>query len=52
MDSSLVVSEFVSTATATAIVKGVAKDVLNLNAWWCRSLAVALAAHSDTALQF
>ena len=40
-----------STATATAVSKGVPKDVLYLNAWWSWNLAVAvaLAANSDTA---
>ena len=40
-----------STALAMAVTKGVAKDALYLNAWWCRNLAVAVAvaANSDTA---
>ncbi len=37
-----------ATATAMAVVKGVAKDVLYLNAWWCGDPAVAT--NTDTAL--
>ena len=35
------------TATATAVAKGVAKDVLYLNAWW--RIAIVIAANSDMA---
>ena len=44
-------SELASTATGMAVAKGVAKDVLYLNARRCGKLAVALAvaANSDTA---
>ena len=35
------VSELVATASATAVAKGVAKDILYLNAWWPGNLAVA-----------
>ena len=36
--------------TATTVTKGVAKDMLYLNTWWCGNLAVAVAAYSDTDL--
>ena len=38
---------------ATAVAKGVAENVLYLNAWWRGNLAVALAVevNSDTALE-
>ena len=35
------VAKLATTATATAVAKGVAKDVLYFNAWWRRNLAVA-----------
>ena len=43
-------SKLAPTATATAVAKGVAKGVLYLNTGWRGNLAVAGAAHSDTAL--
>ena len=37
------VSELAATVMATAVAKGVAKDVLYFNAWWSGNLAVAWA---------
>ena len=43
--------EFPANATAMAVAKGAAKDLLYLNAWYCGNLAIAVtvAANSDTA---
>ena len=52
------ISELPATATATAVAKGVAKDVLYLNAWWRGNLAVdvavavAVVVNSDTAFWY
>ena len=41
----------VATATAMTVAKGVAKDVLYFNAWWCGDSAIVIAVNSDMVLR-